>query len=326
MTAAREHVDCAVWVEDARVPLLELMLERPDFHCSHLGGDGPASRSLAGRLDIPHLDDPRSLIRSESAVKAIMAPETPLDAEVLGAMSDAASETRRPLLSMTPRPGLTLQQLDDPGHHDETRMPPRPMPTFVALAAGRRLIEAAAAFGLPSSAAVEIGGPPIPGTLGTRLYDALELLAHWFGPPSTIQAVDARPTTSGDGVQRRVLALLRYPDGRAATIDVGADGGRPTRSATLHDEAGRLRFGDGGIDWTDAEGRQIELEPTSPAGPDHLAWELVETITAAANEVIPPRPVEVTLDLLATFETAMLSTRTGEIESVTAVRGMFGRL
>ena len=326
MTAARDHVDCAAWVEDSLVPLLELMLEAPAFHCSHLGGDGPASRSLAARLDIPHLDDPRSLVRSDSAVKVIMAPETPLDAEVLGAMTDAASESRRPLLSMTPRPGLTLQQLDDPGPKDEARMPPRPMPTFVGLTAGRRLIEAAAAFGLPSAAAVAIGGPSIPGTPGTRLYDALELLSHWFGTPSTIQAVDVRPTPTNESVQRRILAVLRYPDGRAATIDVGSDGGRPTRSATLHGEAGRLRFGDGGIDWTDAEGRQVELEPTVPAGPDHLASELVETIVAAATDVIPARPIETTLELLATFETAMLSTRTGENESVTAVRGMFGRL
>lgn len=326
MTSAREHVACAAWVEDALVPLLELMLERPGFQCSHLGGDGPGTRSLAARLDIPHLDDPRSLVRSESAVTAIMAPETPLDAEVLGAMTDAASEARRPLLSMTPRPGLTLQQLDDPGHSDETRMPPRPMPTFIALGAGRRLLEAAAAFGLPSSASIEIGGPPIPGTLGTRLYDALELLSHWFGTPSTIQAIDVRPTTAGETLPQRILAVLRYPDGRAATIDVGADGGRPTRSATVHGDAGRLRFGDGGIDWTDSEGRQVELEPTVPADSGHLASELVETIVAAATDVIPARPVETTLDLLATFETAMLSTRTGENESVTAVRSMFGRL
>ena len=240
-------------------------------------------------------------------------------------MMAASSEAGRPLLSMTPRPSLVLDQIEDTTHALESGTTPQPMPLFRTLRSGRRLIEAARAFGTPSSATVEVTGPCLDGTLGTRLMDALDLLSEWFGAPGTVQAIGIRNQAPSDVVSR-ILAVARYPDGRAATLIAGADGGRLSRSVTIHGEAGRLQYTNGVVDWSDLDGHQVELTPPVASHPDDLARELVESVTNAMEGFNPPRPLNTMLDLLAACETAMLSTRTGETESFDSVRGMIGRV
>ena len=325
MPSEPQDIACAAWVGDRLASLLERMLQISTFSCTHLGGEGPAIRALASRLEIPHLDDPRSLARAESPATLIMDPGTPLNSEVLTAMMAASSEAGRPLLSMTPRPSLVLDQIEDTTHALESGTTPQPMPLFRTLRSGRRLIEAARAFGTPSSATVEVTGPCLDGTLGTRLMDALDLLSEWFGAPGTVQAIGIRNQAPSDVVSR-ILAVARYPDGRAATLIAGADGGRLSRSVTIHGEAGRLQYTNGVVDWSDLDGHQVELTPPVASHPDDLARELVESVTNAMEGFNPPRPLNTMLDLLAACETAMLSTRTGETESFDSVRGMIGRV
>ncbi|MAD78418.1 MAG: hypothetical protein CMJ51_03490 [Planctomycetaceae bacterium] len=325
MLSENNDIACAAWVGDRLASLLERMLEISALSCTHLGGEGPLVRALASRLGIPHLDDPRSLARADSPATLIMDPGTPLSSEVLTAMMDATSNAGRPLLSMTPRPSLVLDQIEDTTHALESGTPPRPMPLFRTLRSGRRLIEATAAFGTPSTATVEVTGPALQGTLGTRLLDAVDLLSEWFGWPGTVQAIATRNAPASD-LASRILAVARYSDGRAATIIAGADGGRHSRSVTIHGEAGRLHYANGAVDWSDADGRQIELETPVPSHPDDLARELVESVESAIADRTPLRPLDAMLDLLASCETAMLSTRTGETESFDSVRAMLGRV
>lgn len=326
MTNGLDKPAVAAWVGDDLVPTVQRMLSEGLLRCSHLGGDGPAARSLAADRDLEFLDDARSLARAEASATVIMDPSRTLSTEVLQAMMRATGEANRPLLAMTPRPGLDHDQLIDAGDVFSAGPPPTPVPLFRALPAGRRLTEAAEAFGPVNAATVEIGGAAMDGTLGTRLFDAFDLLACWFGTPATIQAVPMRSSSPTGTRMDRIFAIATYPDGRAASIGAGADGGRSHRAATLHGEAGRLYSCNGALDWSDSAGTQLELGTWQVASADDFATELSDAIHATISGLAPPPPIEATIRLLAACETAFLSARTGERESCDSVLQMLGRV
>ena len=321
-----DNIMVAAWVGDELVPTLERMLVDDLLRCSHLGGDGPAARDLATSHDIPFIDDARALARAESSATVIMNPSTTFPLEVLEAMVRASSEAGRPLLSMTPRPSLDRDQPGEAGEIFAAGPPPVPVPLFRALQNGRRFIEATNTFGTPTSASVEISGPEMAGSLGTRLFDAFDLLSTWFGIPATVQATSVRKTSPNAPRIKRVFAVAVYPDGRAASVNVGSDGGRVHRAATLHGEAGRLHVSDGAMDWSDRSGTQLELGTTVAAAESDFALEVSNAIMATVTGMVPMHPLETTIQLLATCEAAFLSGRTGERESCEAVRQMLGRV
>ena len=327
MTSSSDNLAVAAWVGDELVPTLRIMLEKGPLRCSHLGGDGPMARDLATALEIPFVDDARALARAESSATLIMNPSTTFSFEVLEAMVRASAEAGRPLLAMTPRPSLDRDQPGGAGEIFNAGPPPVPVPLFRALENGRRFVEAANTFGTPTSASVEISGPLLAGALGTRLYDAFDLLSTWFGIPTTIQATVIRtPTTPNEASIQRIFASVIYPDGRAASVNVGADGGRVHRATTLHGEGGRLHAFNGALDWSDHDGRQLELGDSVPAGEHDFSTEVSDAIVATVTGLAPAPPLETTVQLLAACEATFLSGRTGERESCEAVRQMLGRV
>ena len=316
----------AVWVGDDLVPTLERMLDAGPLRCAHLGGEGPAARDLAAARDIPFNDDARALAQAEASATVIMNPSSTFSFEVLEAMVRACSQARRPLLAMTPRPGLDRDQLVEASEIFAAGPPPVPVPLFRTLESGRRFIEATSTFGAPRSATVEIAGPAMAGALGTRLFDAFDLLCTWFGIPATVQATSVRKPSPQEPRIQRVLAMAVYPDGRAAAVNVGAEGGRVHRSVTLHGEGGRLHSSNGALDWSDSSGSQLELGKNVPAKENDFAVELSDAILATVNGLVTQPPLETTIELLAACEATFLSGRTGERESCEAVRQMLGRV
>ena len=326
MTRTSDNLTVAAWVGDELVPTLARMLEDGPLRCSHLGGDGPAIRDLASSREIPFIDDARALARAESSATVIMNPAKTFSLEVLESMVRAAAEARRPLLAMTPRPSLDRDQPGEAGEILAAGPPPLPVPLFRGLEHGRRFIEAASTFGTPTSATVEISGPILAGALGTRLFDAFDLLSTWFGIPVTVQATLIRTSTPKEARIQRIFAMAVYPDGRAAAVNVGSDGGRVQRAATLHGKGGRLHVCNGALDWSDQTGIQLELEEIAPSSESDFASEVSDAIAATVAGLVPMASPETTVQLLAACEATFLSGRTGERESCEALRQMLGRV
>jgi predicted dehydrogenase len=324
MGTERVTAGIACWVGEALLPAFRAMAADERLAIVAMGGTSAAVRDLAAALEVPHHDDPRQLAGTPDVdAVVLMDPERRIPAEELAAVMSAAQH--RPLLTMTPRPGDPTS-FSEGASTSAGSLLPLPVPWFRGLRRGRRLLEAADTFGAPASASVEVTGPGPGGLLATRLLDAFDLLAAWFGLPAFVEACGVRPTSGGDGTPTRLFVIARYPDGRAASVDVGADGGRHHRSIALHGEAGRLHMTDHGIDWSDSEGCSIEFEAPRPPTENDLAEDLAESIEAIVRGLVPIRPTEATMELLAVCEACMLSARTGEPEAIDRVRRMMGRV
>ncbi len=316
-----------VWVGEDHVPTLEDILGLGRIGIAGIGGSGPLARELADRQGHDFTDDIRLLARTEAAAFALMDPGSRLPTESLVAVLQAGSDANRPILSMTPRPGLSPDQVGESSTVLTAGPLPRPIPRSRSLTWGRRLSDAVNDFGPPSAASIEISGPSFAGAVGTRLYDAFELLSEWFGFPATIRAisttVSATPTMP-EG--ETVFVMASYPDGRAASIQVGAVGGRVHRSATLTGAGGRLQMADGGLDWSGPRGEGLDFEPPSKPAPGDFADEVAECMLAEIDGIVAHRPLEDSVDLLAACEATLLSLRTGEPESHDSVRQMLERV
>ena len=324
MGDAASAIPIACWVGDDLTATLAQVCGRSEIDCLAVGG-GAAARAFADELGVPSHDDIRQLAAvPEARAIVLMDPERPLEPDVLSSLIAAAAG--RPVLSMTPRPGDLAAFLDERSPVPEAAPLPIPIPSFRGVRRGRRLIEAAETFGSPISASVEVTGPAPAGVVATRLLDAIDLLSIWFGLPAFVQATAVQPVGAGDTPPTRLFVIARYPDGRAASITAGADGGRHQRAVVLHGEAGRLRGLDGAIEWTDPRGEIVEFEPSPAAGGDDLGIELAESIESAVLGRLPQRSAEASLDLLAVGEACLLGARTGEPEAIERVRRMLGRV
>lgn len=325
MGADQHGVRIACWVGETLIPAFRALAGDERIHVVTIGGTAAESRDVAGEFELSHVDDPRQLAATPDVdAIVLMDPDRRLSADELTAIISAAQD--RPLLSMASRPSGLAAFLDEASPLSGGGPLPLPVPWFRGLRRGRRLLEAAETFGSPFSASVEVSGPRSDGLLATRLLDAFDLLSTWFGLPAFVDATAVRPPGAVDAAPDRLFVIARYPDGRAASVSAGADGGRHQRSVTLTGDGGRLRIVDDGIDWTDADGEVVEFEPSTPPRADDLAEDLAESIEAIVRRLVPMRPPEATLDLLAVCEACMLSARTGEPEAIERVRRMLGRV
>jgi hypothetical protein len=318
-------VRVACWVGESLLPSFRALAADDRVHVVTMGGTDAGTRDVAIELNLAHVDDPRQLAATADVdAIVLMDPERRLSADELTAIISAAQG--RPLLSMASRPGGLAAFLDEASPLSGSGPLPLPVPWFRGLQRGRRLLEAMETFGTPFSASVEVSGPKADGLLATRLLDSFDLLSTWFGLPASVDAAAVRPLGIADATPDRLFVVARYPDGRAASVTAGADGGRHQRSVTLTGQGGRLRMVDDGIDWSSVEGEIVEFQPSNAPREFDLAKDLAESIEVIVRRLVPMRPAEATLDLLAVCEACMLSARTGEPEAIDRVRRMLGRV
>ncbi|MDG2022666.1 MAG: hypothetical protein P8J59_12035 [Phycisphaerales bacterium] len=316
----------AIWVGESQLSLIEGLSRTPGLDIMALGGDSAMIRETADRLEAAHVADPKALAGVEADATLIADPSRIMPTDVLSAMIAEASRSHRPLLSMAPRPA----SIEESAELIASAVLPSPVPCFRDLPEGRRFIAAADSFETPSSASVEISGPAAETSLTGRLFDAFDLLSVWFGLPSFVDATAVRPIGSHHPTTpRRIFAMAKFPDGRAASISAGVDGGRHARITTLFGAGGRMQNLDGCLDWTGPEGEVLEHEATITRAADDFHRELAASIKShvrMSEHGERNRSPELIVDLLATCEAVLLSSRTGEPESVDAVRRMLGRV
>ena len=319
----RERV--AVWAGERQASILRAMFDDGPLEPAAIGGEAASVRDEATRFDVPHHDDPRGLALADADATLIADPDRVMPTEVLASMIAEAERARRPLLTLAPRPASIEESAELLGSANL----PTPVPCFRDLPAGRRLIDAATAFESPTAATIECSGPEREAAITGRLFDAFDLLSIWFGIPTHVDAAAARPVATPSTGPTRILATARFADGRAASVTAGTEVGRHARVVTLFGPSGRLQSNDGRLDWAGPGGESIDRESSPEGGEVDFTTELAASIRAQVRiraGVEKGRSSETTVDLLATCEAAMLSARTGEPESIDAVRRMIGRV
>lgn len=220
---------------------------------------------------------------------------------------------------------------------------------------GRAMRDAADLFehlGPVRSAVFEGWGGAGQGSLGARLFDAMDTLVWLMGAPEQVDAayiwpVRTRPVhaTTGEtlrGLQGDLTANLRFADGRAASVALSDCAGRWGRSVTLIGEGGRLRVfddagtgggggGGGGFVWFSADGQTVDASRPvrrrrgQEERPDEAFVEAVaEQVSRLLDPRVPPPSPTDYAAVLAAAGAALLSARTGEAESPRTILRMAG--
>jgi hypothetical protein len=210
-------------------------------------------------------------------------------------------------------------------------------------------------FGPVRTCSVQVLGSPHEGSLGARLFDAMDLAQLLMGEPDRIdaayiapgagalRAVHPLPGETLRGLEGDLTASLRLSGGRGATITASNQSGRFECLLVLIGERGRIRVDQAGLEWTGLDGhvidrsrlrphrrpavRRSDTTPTSPDAPDAPAG---ARSPAPRSEAVRPLADQIRRYLhegtaaatglnyarvLAMAQAALLSARTGEAES-----------
>lgn len=165
---------------------------------------------------------------------------------------------------------------------------------------------------------------PGEGSLGARLFDAIDFVTSLLGDAETVDAMYVWPGRGrivhpvvGESLRDLagvITANLRFPDGRAAAIACGDHSvgcGRWSRRVTLIGEGGRVSLTDAGFEYVSSRG-EVDRSAQREAG---LADLLREQLVAAIDPRSPAAPPTAWTRVLTTAGAALLSARTGEAES-----------
>jgi hypothetical protein len=200
----------------------------------------------------------------------------------------------------------------------------------------REAAESLAAFGQARTILVESWGGPAHGSLGARVFWALDLALQLVGEPETIDAAfhplgDATATRSPRSPSLTELhgdltATLRGADGRLALLAASNRAGRWNAAATLVSDQGRLRFYDDGFEWIAPDGtKRDELRlgnRREGSAPDHAVAVMSDALVRLMDSSMPdPAPVNLAATL-GVAQAALLSARTGQPESPGTIRRM----
>lgn len=221
------------------------------------------------------------------------------------------------------------------------------LPLFSASAPARDAAELLADFGPPRVMHFESMSRPGEGSLGARLYDAMNTVLAFFGEPEQVDAAYVPPIALGSGTLRiappetlrdlhgRMTANMRYSDGRAVCLLLSDDSPRWTTTLTLladsgtPDRGGCLRVSDSGLEWTSADGSIVEssrLRDRRKPDNGNTGAGAAAAIAAQIQALLNDRghatpPVDVTR-VLSLTGAALLSARTGEAESPATILRM----
>lgn len=299
------------------------------------------SGAVAGEFSAPPADDLRAVLANEAPrLVWILAPGDFGSAEDAAAVL-AAHQRGVKIATLEPIPASALD-LAASGWAGE--VPPRPVDLlrFVPLARlsapFRDAAEVLEQFGPARAVSIEWWCTPAEGSLGARIFGAMEMALTLLGEPETIDAAYVAPAL-GRGVHALpgetlrdlhgdMTANLRFADGRAAGIVVSNRAGRWNRTTTLLGPGGRLRIFDDGFEWVGPDGAKIdESRPQrrsrgAAAGTAHAVATLADALGRLLDPAIPdPGPLD-HAPILAMGQAALLSARTGMGESPATIARM----
>ncbi len=181
------------------------------------------------------------------------------------------------------------------------------------------------------SVAIESWSNDSEGSLGARLFSAMELVNWLLGEAETIDAAYVSPghgsgvhMLPGDTVRDLhgdMTANLRFPDGRAASIATSDQAGRRDFRLTILAAGGRVTVSNDELEWVGPDGETIEKpEPHTPSKHGRA----VDACAEALKRLLDPNtPADAPTDhgsIHAMMQAALLSARTGQGESPSTIR------
>jgi len=206
-------------------------------------------------------------------------------------------------------------------------------------------------FGHVRTVLIEGWSGPGQGSLGARVFDALDCVISLLGVPEQIHATYVWPIrgrglhqAAGEtlrGLSGDLTANLRFADGRTAAVALSDRAARWSRTVTLIGDGGRLRItddgaagvgtGTGGFAWLTADGAGVDASrpPRKKRGmeerPDEALVDAVADQLARLLDARTPAPSPTdTTGVLAAAGAALLSARTGEAELPETILRMVG--
>ena len=279
-----------VWLRAEQASLVRPIAARAGFTIAGAGGpEADRGKAASAALGVPHVDDLRAALANTDARLILLADP--------GAFADGSSSPDATLLRTLSIRGVRIVSLE-PVPAALVSAPPRVAASagggedaLAAAASGewarpvplarwhrpfqeaRELLES---FGAVRSAGITCLGHPSDGSLGARLFDALDLLGAFLGNAETLdasyvgtqsgRALHALPGESLRGLRGDLTANLRFADGRAACIFASDRAGQWERSLTLVGAGGRLRVTDAGLEWIDGDGKRLDRSRGSLSG------------------------------------------------------------
>jgi predicted dehydrogenase len=288
------------------------------------------SGAVADALGAETLDDFRlALSRPDAALILIAAVSSDrIEPDEVALMASARARGIR-LASLHPLPSAAID-LAGSWASVPSAIPPRGIVNFVPALrtsrVAREASDAVATFGAIEACAIESFAGPEMGSLGSRLFAAIDACVSLMGEPAS---VDARvPSLQQRAIPERPSELdghltchLRFADNKSATVVASNRAGGWRWSVSCLGPAGRLVFSNTGLVWIGPDGRIVDRSGPDARAEHDAAEALADALTSVCEAPAAPTAGE-PLDVLAACGAALLSARTGQTESPATIRRM----
>ncbi|MEO0512959.1 MAG: hypothetical protein AAF108_08695 [Planctomycetota bacterium] len=329
-----------VWSSLERAETVRSVIKQAGLRLVGVGGPDPQSLGgLPVELAAPACKDLRVVLSDTAADVVLLA--SPGD---FGAHKDrddaryalAAHQRGVRVLTLEPVPASALEMTD--GRWDARPLPAADTVRFVPMTrvtkAFRTALDALEHFGVVRSMSVSSVCRSDHGSLGARVFGAIELVQTLLGTPETIFAASVGPALAHGyadqgreslrGLSGDLAATLRFADGRVASVFCSDRAGAWTRRAVLLGQGGRIEVDDGSCRWVRPDGTVEEDSSTGthPTGPAVIG-ESIRRLVSTETQALPPVDQAA---VLATAQAALLSTRTGQPESPATTLRVLGRV
>ncbi len=197
-------------------------------------------------------------------------------------------------------------------------------------------VETLLAFGTPRSAVVRVHASPGRLSLASRLVGGFDLLDHLFPGFEHVAWIDAcrvqrghstgrasAPPDSLRAIDGDLAAIVRFPDGRAATMHLSDSAPTDAFSVELLSSQGLFRIDDSGHEWLAPDGTVRSAARAQPPSVGvRIGLEIARLLRAAGPDT---GPVPLDRSLVAA-QTALLSAHTGHPESPSTMIEMARRV
>ncbi|QNN21471.1 hypothetical protein HED60_04020 [Planctomycetales bacterium ZRK34] len=308
-----------IWTDAERGDLIEQVVGRMrGIHILAVGGPrkGPLA-PLAATLDARCEDDLRKMLVDQPASFLLLGTTTGVSKAEL----EQAQRSGTTVLALEP----VAADLDVLGDEALVRTVVM-MPALYASPAWQAAAEPQQALGTIQSIHLSSLAPPAAGSLYTRFYESLDLLMTLMPSPETIDAALTGPLKQVPDDLRsltgHLTAHLRFAGGASAVMHLSDRADAWSRRLVIIGDEGQITLDDISYRLSAADGHTLdELAP--PDKP--VAIDPADLIVAQWQKLMDRAPSPRTApphQIIAAARSALLSCRTGELESVATLLRM----